>query len=246
MPPGVFEGPVSSFPPYTPITSSTRLEGEGYQNQYLDPLLFRFDKNERPNPPLTLPDIPWTPGIMPDPTGRSYWHGGLFTPHAPILAPRYYYPPGYSHHPHQLLPPLLLPSHHSTPQMSPPQLSPPILLHTPVSNHSPTRTAPITPLKSIFETPSQDHNSISPSSSCDQLEGENGLESPVKERATSPYTPRTGRAGVKRKMKYQRTRSGCLCCRQRRIKCDEGKPTCKRCTIAKKIVGRARSHSAQC
>nr|XP_018263926.1 uncharacterized protein I303_03802 [Kwoniella dejecticola CBS 10117]OBR86084.1 hypothetical protein I303_03802 [Kwoniella dejecticola CBS 10117] len=47
--------------------------------------------------------------------------------------------------------------------------------------------------------------------------------------------PKTsGRSGQKRRQKYTRTRTGCLCCRARRIKCDEGRPTCKRCIIAKK------------
>ncbi|WVF72271.1 hypothetical protein IAT40_007083 [Kwoniella sp. CBS 6097] len=44
----------------------------------------------------------------------------------------------------------------------------------------------------------------------------------------------SGRSGQKRRQKYTRTRTGCLCCRARRIKCDEGRPTCKRCMIAKK------------
>nr|XP_019042792.1 hypothetical protein I302_08499 [Kwoniella bestiolae CBS 10118]OCF21722.1 hypothetical protein I302_08499 [Kwoniella bestiolae CBS 10118] len=44
----------------------------------------------------------------------------------------------------------------------------------------------------------------------------------------------SGRSGQKRRQKYTRTRTGCLCCRARRIKCDEGRPTCKRCIIAKK------------
>lgn len=48
--------------------------------------------------------------------------------------------------------------------------------------------------------------------------------------------PRSGRAGVKRRQKYSRTRTGCLCCRSRRIKCDEERPVCRRCTIAKKQV----------
>ncbi|WVO21944.1 uncharacterized protein IAS62_003264 [Cryptococcus decagattii] len=44
----------------------------------------------------------------------------------------------------------------------------------------------------------------------------------------------TGRSGQKRRKKYTRTRTGCLCCRSRRIKCDEARPVCKRCTIAKR------------
>jgi hypothetical protein len=52
--------------------------------------------------------------------------------------------------------------------------------------------------------------------------------------------PRSGRAGVKRRQKYSRTRTGCLCCRSRRIKCDEERPVCRRCTIAKKQVSSIR------
>ncbi|ODN84722.1 hypothetical protein, variant 2 [Cryptococcus amylolentus CBS 6039] len=44
----------------------------------------------------------------------------------------------------------------------------------------------------------------------------------------------SGRSGQKRRQKYTRTRTGCLCCRSRRIKCDETRPICKRCVIAKK------------
>lgn len=49
----------------------------------------------------------------------------------------------------------------------------------------------------------------------------------------------SSRAGVKRKQKYKRTRTGCLCCRKRRIKCDESRPTCKKCVIAKREVSLA-------
>lgn len=47
---------------------------------------------------------------------------------------------------------------------------------------------------------------------------------------------KSGRAGNRRRQKYSRTRTGCLSCRTRRIKCDEGRPVCKRCIIAKKTV----------
>ncbi|ORX39793.1 fungal-specific transcription factor domain-domain-containing protein [Kockovaella imperatae] len=61
------------------------------------------------------------------------------------------------------------------------------------------------------------------------------IPSPTKSSTSSTYrAPRASRAGVKRKMKYSRTRSGCLCCRHRRIKCDEKRPVCKRCIIAKR------------
>ena len=47
---------------------------------------------------------------------------------------------------------------------------------------------------------------------------------------------KSSRAGLKRRQKYRRTRTGCLCCRSRRIKCDEARPVCRRCVIAKKTV----------
>lgn len=54
---------------------------------------------------------------------------------------------------------------------------------------------------------------------------------------------RSARAGNKRKRKYTRTRTGCLCCRKRRIKCDEARPTCQRCVIAKREVSTCRSRN---
>ncbi|PWN31401.1 uncharacterized protein FA14DRAFT_95261 [Meira miltonrushii] len=35
----------------------------------------------------------------------------------------------------------------------------------------------------------------------------------------------------KRKKVHTRSRGGCLTCKERKVKCDEGKPTCQRCTI---------------
>lgn len=64
----------------------------------------------------------------------------------------------------------------------------------------------------------------------DQLDASNGQNSAARTAA------RSGRAGIKRRQKYSRTRTGCLCCRARRIKCDEERPTCRRCIIAKKEV----------
>lgn len=55
-------------------------------------------------------------------------------------------------------------------------------------------------------------------------------------KAAAAAQSKTGRAGNKRRQKFTRTRTGCLCCRSRRIKCDEGRPTCKRCIIAKRVV----------
>ena len=54
--------------------------------------------------------------------------------------------------------------------------------------------------------------------------------------------PKSARAGVKRRQKYSRTRTGCLSCRQRRIKCDEERPVCHRCVIAKKQVCHSSPH----
>ncbi|PLB54082.1 hypothetical protein P170DRAFT_460325 [Aspergillus steynii IBT 23096] len=36
------------------------------------------------------------------------------------------------------------------------------------------------------------------------------------------------------RLKSTRTRSGCLCCRQRKVKCDESRPSCKRCRDAQR------------
>ena len=52
----------------------------------------------------------------------------------------------------------------------------------------------------------------------------------------NPVPTKSGRAGNRRRQKYSRTRTGCLSCRTRRIKCDEARPVCKRCIIAKKTV----------
>ncbi|CAK9785448.1 unnamed protein product [Cutaneotrichosporon oleaginosum] len=50
-----------------------------------------------------------------------------------------------------------------------------------------------------------------------------------------PEPPRkSGRLGVKRRQKYTRSRTGCLGCRARRIKCDEARPICRRCVVAKR------------
>ena len=58
-----------------------------------------------------------------------------------------------------------------------------------------------------------------------------------KKKAKGERIPRKRRlVGVKRKMKYSRTRSGCLCCRQRRVKCDEGKPACQKCSVGNRTV----------
>ena len=58
----------------------------------------------------------------------------------------------------------------------------------------------------------------------------------VDHKGSAAANSKGGRAGNKRRQKFTRTRTGCLCCRSRRIKCDEGRPTCKRCIIAKRVV----------
>lgn len=40
---------------------------------------------------------------------------------------------------------------------------------------------------------------------------------------------RTGKIPFYGRFKTPRTRSGCLCCRQRKVKCDEQRPQCRRC-----------------
>lgn len=52
----------------------------------------------------------------------------------------------------------------------------------------------------------------------------------------APRPVKSGRLGVKRRQKYTRSRTGCLGCRARRIKCDEGRPVCRRCVVAKREV----------
>ena len=46
--------------------------------------------------------------------------------------------------------------------------------------------------------------------------------------------------GRKRKKKYSRSRLGCLTCRQRKVRCDEGKPICEKCSDLERVV---RPHS---
>lgn len=54
-----------------------------------------------------------------------------------------------------------------------------------------------------------------------------------------PQQPKpSGRLGVKRRQKYTRTRTGCLTCRARRIKCDGARPSCRKCNVAKREVSR--------
>jgi hypothetical protein len=49
-------------------------------------------------------------------------------------------------------------------------------------------------------------------------------------------SPSASQVGPTRKTKYTRSRTGCLGCRVKRVKCDEGRPSCKRCINAKREV----------
>ncbi|KAI7508798.1 hypothetical protein KC347_g5842 [Hortaea werneckii] len=49
-----------------------------------------------------------------------------------------------------------------------------------------------------------------------------------------PVDSRTVTTGRHKKEIKRRTKTGCLTCRKRRIKCDEGQPTCKNCTKSKR------------
>ena len=59
-----------------------------------------------------------------------------------------------------------------------------------------------------------------------EYEGEDELQDTALETTTQGAS---GRKGIKRKMKYQRVRTGCLSCRVRRVKCGEERPTCRKC-----------------
>lgn len=61
--------------------------------------------------------------------------------------------------------------------------------------------------------------------------------SPDRSAASTPGMSAHGsHAGSTRKTKYTRSRTGCLGCRVKRVKCDEGRPECKRCVNAKRSV----------
>ncbi|KAL1413546.1 hypothetical protein Q8F55_001320 [Vanrija albida] len=59
-------------------------------------------------------------------------------------------------------------------------------------------------------------------------------DQPLDATALQQQPVKSGRLGVKRRQKYTRSRTGCLGCRSRRIKCDEGRPICRRCQVAKR------------
>lgn len=49
-------------------------------------------------------------------------------------------------------------------------------------------------------------------------------------------SPAAMAAAAANKNKYTRSRTGCLACRTKRVKCDEGRPVCRRCITAKREV----------
>ncbi|KAJ6782383.1 hypothetical protein PWT90_09340 [Aphanocladium album] len=51
--------------------------------------------------------------------------------------------------------------------------------------------------------------------------------------SSSPDTPSTNVALVKRQKRFAaKVKTGCMTCRRRRIKCDEGKPSCQKCAVS--------------
>ncbi|WWD01492.1 hypothetical protein V866_008436 [Kwoniella sp. B9012] len=116
----------------------------------------------------------------------------------------------------------------------------------PSSTSASTSTSTSTSASNIYSNPTQAdilrRHSISnsywddPSPEQDPLTSQpnSARNSPSAGASGQPKPSGSGRSGQKRRQKYTRTRTGCLCCRSRRIKCDEGRPTCKRCIIAKK------------
>ncbi|WWC69536.1 uncharacterized protein I206_103478 [Kwoniella pini CBS 10737] len=82
--------------------------------------------------------------------------------------------------------------------------------------------------RSYWDDPSPDQESLVASAP------NSAKNSPISGNQGNDAPKPSGRSGQKRRQKYTRTRTGCLCCRARRIKCDEGRPSCKRCIIAKK------------
>ncbi|KAI0020549.1 hypothetical protein F4780DRAFT_364080 [Xylariomycetidae sp. FL0641] len=53
-------------------------------------------------------------------------------------------------------------------------------------------------------------------------------------RSSSPEDGDDGGSGQKKSAPRKRTKTGCLTCRRRRIKCDEGRPTCNNCIKSKR------------
>ncbi|KAF2721947.1 hypothetical protein K431DRAFT_62442 [Polychaeton citri CBS 116435] len=62
------------------------------------------------------------------------------------------------------------------------------------------------------------------------------MEEPAQSMPSHPQAPRSRRrtAHGPDHIKHRRTRSGCYTCRQRRVKCDEARPTCERCKKGKR------------
>lgn len=94
------------------------------------------------------------------------------------------------------------------------------------------------PALSQFEFPSANStpNGTPSGSEVDHDHEQDGDGENENESGSGSGVQKSGRAGNRRRQKYSRTRTGCLSCRTRRIKCDEARPVCKRCIIAKKTV----------
>ncbi|KAL7410330.1 fungal-specific transcription factor domain-containing protein [Mrakia frigida] len=83
-----------------------------------------------------------------------------------------------------------------------------------------------------------DH-SLSPCSSGESDDHDHDSHSAVASPVASPprktsasSASRAGKRAPGKRPKYIRTKSGCLCCRKKRVKCDEEHPSCKRCRNA--------------
>ena len=110
------------------------------------------------------------------------------------------------------------------------------IFHTPVeTNHTLTPSPTISPGEPAFGRSCRNHYHGHENEEEDEdvdlddefeVEGEDELPDMSLTTATSGAS---GRKGVKRKMKYQRVRTGCLSCRVRRVKCGEERPTCRKC-----------------
>ena len=258
----------------TPSTPPTAVAGKGqalgcFSDPSFDPhtcdlVLFIQLRYPPSHTPTLTPDIMETVHHQP---GRTYWsdHGVHGNGHS-IRSALF----GDHHSPYTVLPPIHIPPvilshHHVHPTINP--------IHTPItpSTVSNQQIPPIQTAwsgqKSIFHTPVETQHTLTPSPSAspgerlpavrlarhnhdddyeyegkeEEAEGEDEL--PVIVTAT----PRSaGRKGVKRKMKYQRVRTGCLTCRLRRVKCGEEKPICQRCGMAGWNVSHERSRRSCC
>ncbi|PNS19850.1 Multidrug resistance regulator 1 [Sphaceloma murrayae] len=123
--------------------------------------------------------------------------------------------------------PVSNPPQHYAPPPPPPQYHPHATANgTHVAHQQPLHSAPAGYLASNGQAPGQYSQN-----------GPNGSALPANghHRALYPIAPQNGveiRAG-KREIK-RRTKTGCLTCRKRRIKCDEGHPSCRNCQKSKR------------